>query len=966
MDRLITELQLSPTEAYHHLARVIEQVNAVMGSFYASERMEDDLRWREAAEKRREARAEAAANGEVPEGDDSGDGEHEFEEREDEDIYFSPERGNVLFASAIDGWAFRLGKFARLYADKLGIKEGSLRRVLWGDWFLDPKTRRVVGRKALNGRNLKPLFVQFVLENIWKVYNTVLNEYNPDNTTKIVGALNIRVAPRELKSKDTRNLLTIIMQQWLPLSTATFQAIVDVIPPPNTAQAVRIPFMLHPEAARASATPLPPANDIERALFACDQSATAPPVVYVSKMFAVRRGDLPQFKAREMTAQEMRERGRQERERRAAALAAGEVDVNALARPLQELSVSEQHESAALAPGQTESQDEDAEVLLGFSRVFSSMLRRGAQVAVTLPKYDSELGPSHPRNAKHVRQATVTNLYMMMGRDLVAVDSVPAGHVCAIAGLDNIVPRNGTLCAATAEGGDPTSNEGYVNLAGVHVHAAPIVRVALEPENPADMPKLIQGLQILNQADPCAEYIVQETGEHVILAAGELHLERCLKDLRERFAKCAIQASEAIVPFRETAVKAPDMAPPKTAGAPRGTVRGSVGDGLVNFTLRAVPLPPAVIDFLLAHQGSIAAMLVQRRTIETDAEADAEAQIDATNAADEGVRTLTPDEFWAELAQRFDAAGGEWVGAADRVWSFGPKKVGANVLLDPVGKKGALRLRAREAVFAAARKRGETAEEALALADAAANATAEEVPVPARAEGEGEDAVDAEVDAAALSRRLRDFDASIEAGFQLATFQGPLCAEPTVGLAWVIDELSYKLDSDSGRGSASAVVGSLISAVRDAARSGLLDWSPRIKLAMYTCDIQASTDVLGKVYAVVARRRGRIVAEEMKEGTDFFTVRARIPVVESFGFADEIRKRTSGAASPQLVFAGYETLDLDPFWVPTTIEELEDLGDKADRANVAKGYVDGVRKRKGMWVETKMVESAEKQRTLKR
>lgn len=45
-------------------------------------------------------------------------------------------------------------------------------------------------------------------------------------------------------------------------------------------------------------------------------------------------------------------------------------------------------------------------------------------------------------------------------------------------------------------------------------------------------------------------------------------------------------------------------------------------------------------------------------------------------------------------------------------------------------------------------------------------------------------------------------------------------------------------------------------------------------------------DVLGKVYGVVARRRGRIVSEEMKEGTSFFTIRSMMPVVESFGFAD--------------------------------------------------------------------------------
>ena len=50
--------------------------------------------------------------------------------------------------------------------------------------------------------------------------------------------------------------------------------------------------------------------------------------------------------------------------------------------------------------------------------------------------------------------------------------------------------------------------------------------------------------------------------------------------------------------------------------------------------------------------------------------------------------------------------------------------------------------------------------------------------------------------------------------------------------------------------------------------------------------MQYLADVLGKVYAVVAKRRGRIVAEEMKEGTSFFTVSALLPVVESFGFAD--------------------------------------------------------------------------------
>lgn len=50
--------------------------------------------------------------------------------------------------------------------------------------------------------------------------------------------------------------------------------------------------------------------------------------------------------------------------------------------------------------------------------------------------------------------------------------------------------------------------------------------------------------------------------------------------------------------------------------------------------------------------------------------------------------------------------------------------------------------------------------------------------------------------------------------------------------------------------------------------------------------LPSAADVLGKVYGVVAKRRGRIVAEEMNEGTSFFSVSALLPVVESFGFSD--------------------------------------------------------------------------------
>ncbi|KAK1327733.1 hypothetical protein QTO34_012638 [Cnephaeus nilssonii] len=62
----------------------------------------------------------------------------------------------------------------------------------------------------------------------------------------------------------------------------------------------------------------------------------------------------------------------------------------------------------------------------------------------------------------------------------------------------------------------------------------------------------------------------------------------------------------------------------------------------------------------------------------------------------------------------------------------------------------------------------------------------------------------------------------------------------------------------------------------------------------------------GRVYAVLSKREGRVLQEEMKEGTDMFIIKAALPVAESFGFADEIRKRTSGLASPQLIFSHWE------------------------------------------------------------
>lgn len=47
-----------------------------------------------------------------------------------------------------------------------------------------------------------------------------------------------------------------------------------------------------------------------------------------------------------------------------------------------------------------------------------------------------------------------------------------------------------------------------------------------------DLPKLVEGLKRLSKSDPMVQISIEETGEHIVAGAGELHLEICLKDLQ--------------------------------------------------------------------------------------------------------------------------------------------------------------------------------------------------------------------------------------------------------------------------------------------------------------------------------------------------------------------------------------------------------------------------------------------------
>jgi ribosome assembly protein 1 len=799
IDRLITELLQTPDEAYIHLNNILEQVNAILGVIEAQDILED---------------------------------------KESKEYYFAPEKGNVVFASAMDGWAFRTNQLANLYAQKLGMNELVLGKYLWGKYYLDPKTKKIIGVKGLNGRNLRPLFCLFVLDNIWNVYKTVLDMNDSEKVEKICKNLEVKVLPREIKGKDRRGLLQSIMSQWLPLSFACLLAVVNQVPSPVEAQKYRMESLLIEKESDSEELKV-----LQKAAKECDASDSAPITIYLSKMFTVATSELPVI------------RQKQEGDQRK--LAIQRSLAKQLLRENKDLPVDFDPEAYQFSQKEPEIAQE-GESFIGLCRIYSGTIKIGQTVTVLAPKYNNE----NPEE-QFITQMKVERLFLLMGRDLEDLDKVPAGNVFGILCTKDKILKTATL----------TSTLKCPSLTSVSLSTPPILQVALEPKNPKEIQELLKGMRLLNRADPCVQVIFQKTGENVICCAGEIHLERCLLDLRSRFCKIELEASKPLVPFRETITYLPAI----------NTNEGDVGklidvgkvfkatsDDTAKVTLRVVAVPIGVRIFLLNSQSRL-------ERIDDGIENISDFISDLKKV---WMECLNEDEY-LNLQYSYDLL-------FENIICFGPKS-GGNLLVN------------------------------LSNVD------------------------------------LGDHKTSIITGFQTAASQGPLCGEPMAGVMVVIEEFVHD-NSNSGQ---------LLSIIRDSIKLGFLKWSSRLMLAYYKCELQTDGQNLGNVQGVLSRRRGKIVQEDIKDGTTLFTLTAVLPVVESFGFVTELLTKTSGVASPQLVFDGFEVLDIDPFWVPNTLEELEDLGEKAERDNIAKKYVESVRERRGMFTEKKLVEHGEKQRTLK-
>jgi ribosome assembly protein 1 len=294
------------------------------------------------------------------------------------------------------------------------------------------------------------------------------NYSNPEKVTKIVTALSLTVAPRDLKSKDAKHLLSVIFSQWLSLSTCIIQSVIEVVPPPTVSQRTRIPKMIHPDLREDT---IPPKTKLEEDMWAAKADKGAYVTAYVSKMFAVPVKDLPENKKRPLTADEMRARAKEARAAREAEQASqdGAVPDERLVPTGQQPPPTVHQTPDQEDASKEEAETQDAEVLLGFARLYSGTIKVGASVYALLPKYNGNLEPTSPYNSKYLVKAEVEGLYIMMGRDLVAVDSVQAGNIFAIKGLEGKVWRSATLCSVgPSEEDDVAAHKAaFINLGAV-------------------------------------------------------------------------------------------------------------------------------------------------------------------------------------------------------------------------------------------------------------------------------------------------------------------------------------------------------------------------------------------------------------------------------------------------------------------------------------------------------------------
>ena len=152
-----------------------------------------------------------------------------------------------------------------------------------------------------------------------------------------------------------------------------------------------------------------------------------------------------------------------------------------------------------------------------FGRIISGTLRKGEALKVLGEGYTVE-------EEEDMIVKTASRLWIMQSRYKIEVDMMTAGNWVMIEGIDQTISKTATLYHPSAQGWDI--------FRPLDFHTEAVLKVACEPLNPSELPKMLEGLRKISKSYPLARTKVEESGEHLIFGTGELYLDTILADLR--------------------------------------------------------------------------------------------------------------------------------------------------------------------------------------------------------------------------------------------------------------------------------------------------------------------------------------------------------------------------------------------------------------------------------------------------
>lgn len=185
----------------------------------------------------------------------------------------------------------------------------------------------------------------------------------------------------------------------------------------------------------------------------------------------------------------------------------------------------------------------DAEGFYSFGRVLSGIAKAGQQVRVLGEGYTVD-------DEEDMTISTISDTWIAQSRYNIPTSGVPAGNWVLLSGIDNSIVKTATLVPPRL----PDDEDAYIFKPIKHFTES-VFKVAVEPINPSELPKMLDGLRKVNKSYPLITTKVEESGEHVILGTGELYMDCVLHDLRRLYSEMELKVSDPVTRFCETVVE---------------------------------------------------------------------------------------------------------------------------------------------------------------------------------------------------------------------------------------------------------------------------------------------------------------------------------------------------------------------------------------------------------------------------